>query len=263
MRSERRPSPPSRPSTQEWRIRRDLAAAYRLAALFQWDDMIGTHFSARVPTAAGEPDQFLINPYGMLFEEITASSLIKVDVDGNILADTAYPVNRAGFIIHSAVHMARPEIGCVMHLHTDDGVAVSALEEGLLPLNQSAMVVRDRVAVHEYEGIAVEPREQARIVADLGDRDLMFLRNHGTLAAGRTVAETFASMYALEKACTFQVRTLSMNRPWRKPAAGILRKMERKPNDERRAQVLADYACNAVWPAMLRKLERICPDYKE
>ncbi len=250
-------------SPEELQARQDLAAAYRLAALHDWDDMIGTHISARVPTAPGEPDQFLINPYGMLFEEITASSLVKIDVEGNVLSRTNYPVNKAGFIIHSAVHMARPEVGCVMHLHTNDGVAVSVLEEGLLPLNQSAMVVRNRVMFHDYEGVAVEPEEQERLVADLGTADLMFLRNHGTLSVGRTVAEAFSSMYSLEKACTFQVRTLSMNRPWRMPDEKVLAKMNRKPDDGHRAKVMSEYANKGVWPALLRKLERTCPDYKD
>lgn len=244
-------------------IRRDLAAAYRLAALNQWDDLIGTHISARIPSAEGEPERFLINPYGMLFEQITASSLITVDVEGNILSDSDYPVNKAGFVVHSAIHRARPEAGCVMHLHTNDGVAVSALEEGLLPLNQTAMIVRRNLSFHDYEGVAVEMEERERLVEHLGRNHIMMLRNHGTLSVGRTVAEAYTSMYSLEKACTFQVRTLSMNRPWRRPSAAVLEKFDAMGTSDDSGQIRSNYANKAVWPTLLRKLDRICPDYKD
>jgi ribulose-5-phosphate 4-epimerase/fuculose-1-phosphate aldolase len=246
-------------SSQERELRRDLAAAYRLAALYDWDDMIGTHFSVRLPTTPGKPEEFLINPYGMLFEEITASSLIKVDVEGEILSDSPYPVNKAGFVIHSAVHMGREDAACVMHLHTRDGVAVSALECGLLPLNQHALVIRSKISVHEYEGVAVHTGERERLVRDLGENDLMFLRNHGTLAVGPTVAEAFQRMYLLEKSCTVQVRTLSMGQAWRTPDAAVVENMDK--NAGRRTATSANYARNLVWPALLRKLDRICPDY--
>jgi ribulose-5-phosphate 4-epimerase/fuculose-1-phosphate aldolase len=256
----------SRPATvaisaQERKLREDLAAAYRLAALYEWDDMIGTHFTARVPTPPGEPEEFLINPYGMLFEEITASSLVKVDVEGRILSPSDFPVNKAGFVIHSAVHMNRADAGCVMHLHTRDGVAVSALEEGLLPLNQAALVIRARVSRHEYEGVAVNLEERDRLVADLGDKDLMFLRNHGTLSVGPSVAEAFQQMYVLERACTYQVRTLSMGLPWHRPDAAVIEQMERQFGG--RDTHGSGYARNLVWPALLRKLDRICPDYRD
>ncbi|HKT54145.1 MAG TPA: class II aldolase/adducin family protein, partial [Caulobacteraceae bacterium] len=239
---------------KEHELRRDLAAAYRLAALFGWDDLIATHFSVRLPSAPGEPEAFLLNQYGILFEEITASSLVKVDVEGDILSDSDEPVNKAGFVVHSAVHQARPDAGCVMHLHTEDGVAVSALDEGLLPLNQTAMIVAGRVSVHEYEGVAVDLGERERLVADLGDNDLMFLRNHGTLAVGATVAEAFSRMYTLEKACTFQVKTLGMGRPCRMPDPAVVDKMKAGP---RRNEQSAAYARNYVWPALLRKLDRL------
>jgi ribulose-5-phosphate 4-epimerase/fuculose-1-phosphate aldolase len=247
-------------SAEERVLRRDLAAAYRLAALYGWDDMIGTHFSARVPTAPDEPEAFLINPYGMLFEEITASSLIKVDVAGEVLSESPFPVNKAGFVIHSAVHMGRRDAGCVMHLHTRDGVAVSALESGLLPLNQTSLAIRSKVSVHEYEGVAVDTGERERLVRDLGDNDLMFLRNHGTLAVGPTVAEAFQRMYLLETSCTVQVRTLSMGQPWHMPDARVIEHMDKHAG--RRNAHSESYARNLVWPALLRKLDRLCPDYK-
>jgi ribulose-5-phosphate 4-epimerase/fuculose-1-phosphate aldolase len=247
-------------SPEERELRRDLAAAYRLAALYGWDDMIGTHFSVRVPTAPGRPEEFLINAYGLLFEEITASSLIKVDVEGEVLSHSEFPVNKAGFVIHSAVHMGRHDAGCVMHLHTRDGVAVSALECGLLPLNQTSLAIRSKISVHEYEGVAVNPDERERLVRDLGENDLMFLRNHGTLAVGPTIAEAFQRMYLLETACTVQVRTLSMGQPWRMPDAAVIAHMDKHAG--RRNEHSAAYAKNLVWPALLRKLDRICPDYK-
>jgi ribulose-5-phosphate 4-epimerase/fuculose-1-phosphate aldolase len=247
-------------SPEEMELRRDLAAAYRLAALFGWDDMIGTHFSVRLPTRPGAPEEFLINPYGMLFEEMTASCLIKVDVEGEVLSHSEYPVNKAGFVIHSAVHHGREDAGCVMHLHTRDGVAVSALESGLLPLNQTALVIRSKVSVHEYEGVATNYEERDRLVQDLGENDLMFLRNHGTLAVGPTVAEAFQRMYVFERACTLQVRTLAMGQPWHMPDAAVIEHMDQHAG--RRNAHSANYARNLVWPALLRKLDRVCPDYK-
>ena len=248
-------------SPEELELRRHLAAAYRLAALYGWDDMLGTHFSVRLPTPPGAPEEFLLNPYGMLFEEITASSLIKVDVEGEVLSQSPYPVNKAGFVIHSAVHRGREDAGCVMHLHTRDGVAVSALECGLLPLNQSSLAIRSKISVHEYEGVAVNPEERERLVHDLGENDLMFLRNHGTLAVGPTIAEAFQRMYLLETACTVQVRTLSMGQPWHRPAEAVIEHMDKHAG--RRNEHSARYARTLVWPALLRKLDRVCPDYKD
>src|ERR1700759_3560937 len=169
-------------SDAEWQARVELAALYRLVALQGWDDLIFTHISARVP---GPDHHFLINPYGLMFEEITASSLVKIDMDGNKLQETDFPVNPAGFVIHSALHMSRPDIGCVIHLHTTDGVAVSAQADGLLPLDQHAMMLIQDLAYHDYEGIALDVDERARLLADMGEKNFLLLRNHGTLAAGR------------------------------------------------------------------------------
>ena len=241
---------------EETRIRRDLAGLYRLMALFGWDDLTATHISARLP---GAKDAFLINPYGLLFEEITASSLVKIDADGEILEPTSYGVNAAGFVIHSTVHMARPDAGCVVHLHTTDGMAVSALEEGLLPLNQTAMIVSGDVAFHEYEGVANDVDERARLQADLGAKNAMILRNHGTLALGRTVADAFSRIYFLERACTAQVKALSMGRPIHHADPEVVAKVARQVSAESTARSSQMF----TWPAMLRKLDRICPDYKD
>src|SRR5215469_679832 len=194
-------------SAEEWQLRVDLAATYRLVALHGWDDMIFTHISARVP---GPDHHFLINPYGLLFEEITASSLVKIDIDGHKVVDSPYPVNPAGFTIHSALHMNRDDAHCVIHLHTDDGVAVSAQEDGLLPLDQHAMTICGDIAYHDYEGIALDLDERERLVADLGaSKHAMILRNHGTLTLGKSCPDAFMRMYYLERACTMQVRALS------------------------------------------------------
>ncbi|MDO7842297.1 class II aldolase/adducin family protein [Sphingomonas immobilis] len=241
-------------SEGEAAARRDLAACYRLCALNGWDDLVATHISARVP---GE-EAFLINPFGFLFEEITPSSLVKIDLDGNLLAPTPHSVNQAGFVIHSAVHAARPDAHCVMHLHTRDGVAVSAIEEGLLPLNQTAMLLATDIAFHEYEGVALHLEERERLAADLGSRSLMLLRNHGTLALGPTVADAFTSMYFLEWACSVQVRTLAMGRPLHMADAGVVAGVaaHRSPDGSGLARDL-------VWPAMLRRLDRHDPHWRD
>ncbi len=180
--------------------------------------MIFTHISARVP---GPEHHFLINPYGMLFEEITASSLVKIDIDGNKVGDSPYPVNPAGFTIHSALHMNRDDAHCVIHLHTTDGVAVSAQEDGLLPLDQHAMMIAGDIAYHDYEGIALDLDERERLVHDIGDRSAMILRNHGTLTLGRTCADAFLRMYYLERACSMQVRALAGGVKWNMPNQGV------------------------------------------
>jgi ribulose-5-phosphate 4-epimerase/fuculose-1-phosphate aldolase len=243
-------------SPEEAQLRRDLAAAYRLIAMYGWDDMIATHLSARVINENGE-DDFLINPIGMFFEEITASSLIKVNMKGDVLHDTPYEVNRAGFIIHSAVHAARADARCVIHLHTHDGIAVSMLEEGLLPLNQTAMLVADQVAYHEFEGVAFHEEERERLAHDLGDKPLMMLRNHGTLAVGGSIAQAFVLMYMLETSCTVQIRAQGTGRPIHQPDAQAVAKtaeMSRRPNGMAYADTLA-------WPPLLRKLDRVNPGY--
>src|SRR5512138_1520557 len=196
-------------SAEEWQARVDLAALYRLVALHGWDDMIFTHISARIP---GPEHHFLINPYGLLFGEITASSLVKIDLEGNILQETPYFINPAGFTIHSAIHAAREDAKYVMHLHSDQGVAVAAQKEGVLPLSQHALVVLPRLAYHDYEGIALNLDERERLVADIGDKTLMLLRNHGTLAVGETAGDCWVGMFYLERACKQQVMALSAGR---------------------------------------------------
>lgn len=242
-------------SEEEWAVRVDLAALYRLVALHGWDDLIYTHISARVP---GGEEHFLINPYGLLFDEITASSLIKVDLEGNILQETDRFINPAGFTIHSAVHGGRPGVGCVIHLHTDDGVAVASQPHGLLMLSQHAMALEGRVAYHDYEGIAVDLDERERLVADLGDRPVMILRNHGTLSVGATCADAFMAMYFLEKACTIQVKTLAGGGKWVKPAKGVAAKVAAES-----APLFSGPAGDLAWPALLRKLDRVDPSYRE
>jgi ribulose-5-phosphate 4-epimerase/fuculose-1-phosphate aldolase len=233
-------------------LRRDLAAAYRLVNLFGWDDLVATHISVRLPDHRG----FLINPFGMLFDEITPKDLVKVDMDGNLLEPTAWMVNEAGFVIHSAIHQAREDALCVMHLHTLDGVAVSCLEEGLLPLNQTAMLVARDVAYHDFEGIAVNLEERARLAADLGDKSIMILRNHGTLAIGTSVADAFQSMYQLETACSIQVRALGMGRPIHEPSEDSIAQVS-----GRRAMIRQ--GAGLSWRALLRKLEREAPGWDD
>lgn len=243
-------------SEEEWKVREDLAACYRLVAHYGWDDMIFTHISARVP---GEPGHFLINPYGLLFDEITASSLVKVDHDGHAVIATESLTNPAGFTIHSAVHMAREDAQCVMHLHTVDGTAVSSMAEGLMPLNQTALLVRETLAYHDYEGVALDHDERPRLVADLGTRQTMLLRNHGTLAVGSTVAETFTKMYFLERACSMQVRTLAAGRD-----ALVLPKDEVVEKTAQQGMDGLNFVANLLcWPALRRMLDRKDASYAD
>jgi len=238
-------------SEEEWNARVDLAALYRLVALYGWDDMIYTHISARVP---GPDHHFLINPYGLFFDEITASSLIKVDLQGAVLQETDYFINPAGFTIHSAVHAAREDAHYVMHLHSDQGVAVSAQEEGLLPLSQHALVILPRLAYHDYEGIALNHDERERLVADLGDKSVMLLRNHGTLAVGKTAADCWVGMFYLERACKQQVMALSCGRD------KVLIAPEAS-QAEVREQVSRGMGGALAWPGCLRRLDRRSPGY--
>ena len=197
-------------SPEEWQLRVDLAAAYRLVALYGWDDLIFTHLSARIP---GDEHHFLINPYGMMFDEITASSLVRVDQDGNKLNAGDFDINPAGFTIHSAIHAVREDAVCVMHTHTTAGVAVSAQKEGLLPLSQQSLFPLSGLSYHDYEGVALRDDEKARLQADLGSTNFMILRNHGLLTVGSTVADTFLNMFILQRACEIQLQALSGNRP--------------------------------------------------
>ncbi len=243
----------SQVSDEEWNLRVDLAALYRLVASFGWDDLLFTHLSVRIP---GPEHHFLLNPFGLLFEEVTASSLVKVDLDGNKVMDTPYDVNAAGFTIHSAVHMAREDAHCVMHLHTDDGVAVSAQEDGLLPITQHAMSIGE-VAYHDYEGVALDLDERQRIVADLGNKQFMLLRNHGTLTVGSCCADAFLAMYYLERACSMQVRALAGGTTIATPPQGSAAKAAEQ------SQALFNGRAGAfAWPALLRKMDRLDDSYR-
>jgi ribulose-5-phosphate 4-epimerase/fuculose-1-phosphate aldolase len=248
------PSLEGKVSEEEWQVRVDLAAAYRLVAFYGWDDLIFTHLSARIP---GPEHHFLLNPYNLMFEEVTASSLVKVDMEGRPVEPTPFITNPAGFTIHSAIHMARDDAQAVIHLHTPHGQAVSAHSEGLLPLTQTAMLIRDEVAYHDYEGVAVDLDERERIVADLGAKCAMLLRNHGTLAVGETVGEAFIRIYFLERACFAQILALSagegnLNNP--PQGAPEVAAQQGKIGLKLAARALA-------WPALLRKMYRLDPGF--
>jgi ribulose-5-phosphate 4-epimerase/fuculose-1-phosphate aldolase len=242
-------------SAEEWQLRVDLAAAYRLVALFGWDDLVFTHLSARVP---GPETHFLINPYGMLFEEVTASSLVKVDLQGNIVMPTPYFINPAGFTIHSAVHEARADAHCVMHTHTDCGVAVSTQKEGLLPISQQSLFPLSSLGYHNYEGLALNDEEKPRLVADLGDRNFLILRNHGLLTVGPTVADAFLSMYVLERACRIQILSQSGGRELIPIPDQILKGIKVAS-----AAVMRGMGGALAWPGLLRKLDRLDASYRE
>ena len=239
---------------QEWELRCDLAAAYRLFAHFGMDDLIFTHLSVRLP---GKDHRFLLNPFGYLFDEITASSLIAVDPEGHAIEPLEdAKINNAGFTIHSAVHMARDDAHAVMHLHTPAGQAVSAHEEGLLPLTQTAMLVRGDLAFHDYEGVAVDLDERERIVADLGDKGALLLRNHGTLAVGRNVGECFVKLYFLERACQAPVMALSAGDKLNRPQQGAA-----ELTAQQGAAGLSVAANMLAWPALKRKAYRLDPSF--
>jgi ribulose-5-phosphate 4-epimerase/fuculose-1-phosphate aldolase len=247
------PSLEGKVSDEEWAIRVDLAAAYRMVAHYGWDDLIFTHLSARIP---GPEHHFLLNPYQLMFEEVTASSLVKVDVNGNPVDPTPFITNPAGFTIHSAIHMARDDAHSVMHLHTPAGQAVAAHSEGLLPLTQTAMLVRGDVAFHDYEGVAVDLDERERLVADLGTKNAMILRNHGTLAVGKNVGECFVRLYFLERACQAQIMALSAGDQVNNPPQG-------SPElTAQQGQIGVSLAANLLaWPALKRKAYRLDPSF--
>jgi len=247
---------PSGMTAAEWEQRINLAACYRLVALYGWDDLVDTHISARVP---GPEHHFLINPYGLLFDEIAASSLVKVDLDGNQLSKSDYSINPAGFTIHSAIHEVREDAICVLHLHTLDGTAVSSSSEGLLPLNQTAQLVTFDLAYHDYEGIALDHDERPRLQKDLGDHNHMLLRNHGTLTVGRSVASAFERMYHLERACSMQVRTRALGTAVYPVEPIAIDKNTELLSNRDRAELRST---TLVWPPLLRKLDRIDPSYK-
>jgi ribulose-5-phosphate 4-epimerase/fuculose-1-phosphate aldolase len=241
----------------EWQARIDLAACYRLLAYYRMTDLIYTHSTVRVP---GEPGHFLINPYGFRWEEITASSLVKIDIDGNKVGPSPHRVNPAGFIIHSAVHMARHDAACVIHTHTRAGMAVSTLKDGLLPLTQIALSFYGRVGIHDYEGIALDLDERERIIADLGETNCaLILRNHGLLAVGRSVAEAFQTIFYIERACEVQVAALSMGRELVLPPADVCEKVKQQNTQMNQD----DGDLQLEWDAHLRMLDALDPSYRE
>jgi ribulose-5-phosphate 4-epimerase/fuculose-1-phosphate aldolase len=239
----------------EWRMRVDLAACYRLVAHYEMDDLFATHISARAP---GEQDHFLINPYGLLFSQVTASNLVKVDLDGTIVQDTPYSINPAGFVIHSAIHAARPEVKCIIHTHTIAGMAVSCLAEGLLPLSQKSMRFYNRIAYHDYEGKADDLDEQSRLVASLGLHNALILRNHGLLTCAPTVLRAFRAMLNLEKCCKLQLAAMATGATLIKLSPNL---MEHAAGQFDRDDVPGGGRPDG-WPALLALLDGIDPSYK-
>lgn len=242
-------------SEAEWQARVDLAACYRIVAHYGWDDLVFTHISARVP---GPEHHFLINPYGLMFEEITASSLVKVDLQGNIVMDTDYNINPAGFTIHSAVHEARDNAKCVLHLHTNAGVAISTLKNGLEAYSQQSLFALSSLSYHEYEGVALNPEEKKRLVADLGDSVFMILRNHGLLTCGETIADTFLFMFLLQRSCEIQLQAQATGQPMIKIPDQILQGIQAQAE-----QVTRSAGGALAWPGILRKLDRVNPGYDQ
>jgi ribulose-5-phosphate 4-epimerase/fuculose-1-phosphate aldolase len=242
-----------RVSAEEWQTRLDLAAAYRLVALFRWDDLVFTHLTAKIPGT----DHFLINPYGLMFDEITASSLVKIDIEGKVLQDTPFPINPAGFVIHSAVHSARHDAGCVMHTHTLNGVAVSAQKSGILPISQFSIFVLASLAYHDYEGVALRDEEKPRLVADLGNKTFLMLRNHGLLTVGRTVAAAFGAMYAFETTCAVQIRAQAGGALASGDLIEVGPEILRTGAEQVRVATLNTGPGELVWPGLLRRLDRI------
>ena len=242
-------------SEEEWNIRVNLAACYRLIAMFGWDDLIFTHISARVP---GPDDHFLINAYGLMFEEMTASSLVKVDIDGNIVLESPYHINPAGFTIHSAIHAARDDAGCVLHTHTRAGVAVSAQKGGLLPISQISLFPYASLAYHDYEGIALNEDEKPRLVADLGDRNFLILRNHGLLTVAPSIPDAFLFMYALETACQTQLAAMSGGQELVTVDDAIVQGIQAQVD-----AVLKGFGGELAWPGLLRKLDRKDGSFRE
>jgi ribulose-5-phosphate 4-epimerase/fuculose-1-phosphate aldolase len=240
-------------SEQEWQLRVELAACYRLVALYGWSDLVFTHISARIP---GPEHHFLINPYGLMFDEITASSLVKVDHHCNKVIDSPFPVNPAGFTIHSCIHDARPDVGCVLHTHSRAGVAVSAQKNGVLPISQQSTFVLASLAYHDYEGVALRDDEKPRLQRDLGDKNFLMLRNHGLLTVGKTIPDAFLSMYTFENTCRIQIDA---------QGGGELVQIDPRILQgmaEVMKVVTAGQGAGIAWPALLRKLDRVDPGYK-
>ena len=254
------PSLKAQVSEEEWRTRVDLAGFYRLVALQGWNDHIFNHISARVP---GPERHYLINPFGLFFDEITASSLVKIDLQGNVLADsTGLGINFGGYVIHGAIHEAREDAHWVVHVHTVEGVAVSGQKHGLLPLNQDALIVIDDVAYHDFEGIALDVAERKRMVANLGDKNLMILRNHGLLTLGETAALAFTRMYSLQKACANQIATLSAGAEVSLPTEAAQNKV-RDQMTSGKSQASRAQVAELAWKGYRRKLDKIDQSYKD
>jgi ribulose-5-phosphate 4-epimerase/fuculose-1-phosphate aldolase len=249
-------------SAAEWEARINLAACYRLVAHYGWTDLIYTHISARVP---GEGEHFLLNPFGWMFDEITASSLVKIDLDGNTVGPTPHKIHKAGFVIHSAVHAARPDANCVIHSHTRAGMAVSMMKCGLLPLTQHAMLFHNRIAYHGTEGLALDTDERGRLARDLGDKAILILRNHGTLVAGSTVAEAFSMMWHLEKAMQAQVDGMASGQELTVPPESVAESTMRQGFT---SEPLPQYTDGKSplgwmeWPALLRCMDKLDPSYR-
>jgi ribulose-5-phosphate 4-epimerase/fuculose-1-phosphate aldolase len=244
-----------RVTPEEWQQRVALAAAYRLVAHFHWDDLIFTHLSARVP---GPEHHFLINPYGMFFDEITASSLVKVDLDGNKVMESPYEINPAGFTIHSAIHAAREDAKCIFHVHSLNGIAVSTQKGGVLPISQQSIFVLASLAYHDYEGVALRDDEKPRLVADLGDKAFLMLRNHGLLTVGEDVAETFLALYIFEATCAIQAKAQAMGHDLIPVDPRIIAGAQAQAK-----AVTRGAGGSLAWPGLLRKLERLAPSYKD
>ena len=240
-------------SAEEWQLRVDLAACYRLVAAYGWSDLVFTHVSARIP---GPEHHFLINPYGLMFDEITASSLVKIDQNCTKLSDSPFPVNPAGFTIHSCIHAARDDAGCVMHTHTRAGVAVSAQKAGVLPLSQQSTLILGSLAYHDYEGVALNPDEKPRLQANLGRANYLMLRNHGLLTVGKTIQEAFVNMYLFENTCRIQIDAQSGGAELNYIGAGPI-----AANANISKVATAGQGSNLAWPALLRKLDRENPGY--
>ena len=251
------PSLEGKVSAEEWQTRLDLAAAYHLVALFKWDDLVFTHITARIP----ETSHYLINPYGLMFEEITASSLVKIDIDGQVLEETPFPINPAGFTIHSAVHAARPDIQCVMHTHTFNGIAVSAQKAGLLPISQHSIFVLSSLGYHDYKGVALRDAEKPRLVANLADKTCLMLRNHGLLTVGKTVADAFQAMYFFEASCDIQLRAQAGGTLASGDLTEVHPEIIRMAGEQSRV-VTRGSGSSLVWPGLLRRLDRIDPSYR-
>lgn len=249
------PSLKDRVSAEEWQVRQDLAACYRLVADFGWSDLVFTHITARVP---GTEDQFLINPYGMMFDEISASSLVKIDVQGNKLDDSPFPVNPAGFTIHSAIHAVRHDAQCVLHTHSLNGVAVSAQKNGVLPLSQQSIFVLSSLGYHGYEGVALNEEEKPRLVNDLGHNTYLMLRNHGLLTVGKTIADAFLNMYIFEAACTIQIRAQSGGGELIPIPQAIIDGAMRQSKIATKSQ-----GGMLAWPGLLRRLDRKDPSWRD